>query len=126
MDASTCSASVVTLATGTFGSTSRTARRTSATTDIGGTIGAKHEFQVCAAAALKRIPIDRARRRLVQIVVLRIADHADDLERRGLTFHGELMAEGIARPEVVARHRLIDDRDGRASFVCRTRSRGRR
>ena len=37
MDASTCSASVVTFATGTFGSTSCTARRTLATTDIGGT-----------------------------------------------------------------------------------------
>ena len=46
-------------------------------------IGAQHEDP--RATALKRVHVDRPRRRFVEIPILRVADDADDLERSGLT-----------------------------------------
>ena len=60
-------------------------------------IGAQHEDP--RATALKRVHVDRPRRRFVEIPILRVADDADDLERSRLTFDRELVSNGLCVPK---------------------------
>ena len=53
----------------------------------------------------------------MQILILRVANHADDLKGSRLALDGELTSERVASPEVVPRHGLIHDCHARAPFV---------
>jgi hypothetical protein len=55
----------------------------------------------------------------VEVVVLRVAHHANDLQRARLPFERELPAERITGTKVVARHRLVDDGHQRAAGIRR-------
>ena len=105
-------------------STSCTARCTSAATAVSATLGSDRQI-VVNIRFLERVEIDRARRRFVQLQVLRVADDADDLIACRPVRERDMFSDRTFRRRSNTGHRLVDDGHARPARCPRTRNRGR-